>query len=104
MTLSLVLSAALAVAAVAVVALPYLLEPEPASDVLDGPGPEMRRRLALEEQRDRALAALSELEVDHRTGRVTDADYRAQVGLLRRDAAGALRALEREGRADEERR
>lgn len=106
MTLALVLSAMLAVGAVVVVALPYLREPEPASDVLAGPGPDARRRLELAEARDRALASLSELEFDHRSGRVSDEEYRALVGPLRRDAAEALRALgpERQGRPSEGRR
>jgi cytochrome c-type biogenesis protein CcmF len=51
-------------------------------------------RLALLELRDRALAALRELELDHRTGKIADADYRALLGPLRRDAAEALRLLE----------
>jgi cytochrome c-type biogenesis protein CcmF len=51
-------------------------------------------RLALLELRDRALAALKELEFDHRTGKIADADYRALLGPLRRDAAEALRMLE----------
>jgi hypothetical protein len=34
------------------------------------------------------------LELDHRTGKVSDEDYRALVGPLRREAAEALRALE----------
>lgn len=97
MSLALLCSAALAVAAVVVVALPYLRDPDPVSDVLDGLGPADRRRLELAEARDRALAALSELELDHRTGRVSDADYRALVGPLRREAAGTLRALEGPG-------
>jgi hypothetical protein len=46
------------------------------------------------EERDRALAALKELEFDHRTGKVDDADYRALVGPLRRAAANALQALD----------
>ena len=50
--------------------------------------------LELIEERDRALAALKELEFDHRTGKVTDEDYRAQVGPLRRRAAEALKALD----------
>jgi hypothetical protein len=53
-----------------------------------------RRRLALAEDRDRALAALKELEFDHRTGKVSDEDYRNLVGPLRRRAAEALRALD----------
>jgi len=55
------------------------------------------------EERDRALAALKELEFDHRTGKVTDVDYRAQIGPLRRRAAAALRALEPRAEARHER-
>ena len=39
-----------------------------------------------------ALAALKELEFDHRTGKVSDDDYRELVGTLRQRAAEALRA------------
>jgi hypothetical protein len=91
---ALALAAMLAVVAVVFVARPFLRDPSPASDRLDELAPEARRRLALAEERDRALAALKELEFDHRTGKVSDADYRAQVGPLRRRAAEALRALE----------
>jgi hypothetical protein len=94
LTLALLLSAALAVVCVVVVALPFIREPEPESDVLDELDEDERRRLELLEERDRTLAALKELEFDHRTGTVSDDDYRAQVGSLRRDAAAALRALE----------
>jgi cytochrome c-type biogenesis protein CcmI len=90
-----ILAAFLAVVAVAFVARPFLREPAPASDHLDEPGTEERRRLELAEERDRALAALKELEFDHRTGKVSDEDYRAQVGPLRRRAAEALKASER---------
>lgn len=93
MTVALVLAAGLAVACVVAVALPFLREPEPESDVLDELDPEERKRLELLEARDRALAALKELEFDHRTGTVSDEDYRAQVGVLRREAAAALREL-----------
>ena len=68
MTLALVLAAALAVACVVAVALPFLREPEPESDALDELDEDERRRLELLEERDRALAALKELEFDHRTG------------------------------------
>jgi hypothetical protein len=94
LTLALVLAAALAVACVVVVALPFLREPEPQSDSLDDLDEDEMRRLELLETRDRALAALKELEFDHRTGTVSDEDYRAQVGVLRRDVATALHALE----------
>jgi cytochrome c-type biogenesis protein CcmI len=93
-TVALVLAAAVVVAAVVIVALPFLREPKPASDVLGEHGPEERRRLQLAEERDRALAALQELEADHRAGRISDEDYRASVGPLRREAAQALRALD----------
>jgi hypothetical protein len=94
MTLALVLAAALAVLAVVAVARPFLRDPAPASDVLDEPDELERRRLSLAEERDRALAALKELEFDHRTGKISDEDYRSLVGPLRRRAADALRALE----------
>ncbi len=89
-----VLAAVLAVAVVIVVALPFLREPAPASDELHELDPAERRLLDAEEARDRALAALQELEADHRAGRISDEDYRAVVGSLRRDAAEALRALD----------
>jgi hypothetical protein len=103
MTLALALGGVLAVLAVAFVARPFLREPSPASDRLDEPGELERRRLGLVEERDRALAALKELEFDHRTGKVTDTDYRSQVGPLRRRAAEALRALEPRAEARNER-
>lgn len=90
------LAATLAVACVVVVALPFLREPEPESDLLDDLDEDEIRRLELLEARDRALAALKELEFDHRTGTVSDDDYRSQVGALRRDVATALKALERD--------
>jgi hypothetical protein len=49
--------------------------------------------LALREQRDRAFTALRELEFDHRTGKITDADYAILHAGLRHDAAAALQAL-----------
>jgi hypothetical protein len=93
-TVALVIGAALAVACVIVVALPFLREPSARDDTLDAPDELEQRRLAVAEERDRALAALKELEFDHRTGKVSDEDYRAQVAPLRRRAAEALRALE----------
>ncbi len=96
----LALAAALAVLAVVFVARPFLREPAPPSDRLDEPGAQERQRLAIAEERDRALAALKELELDHRTGKVSDEDYRAQVGLLRRRAAETLRAAEESRQAD----
>jgi hypothetical protein len=100
-SVSVVLAALLAAACVVVVALPYLREPEAAGDVLDEPGDLERRRLDLAETRDRALAALKELEADHRAGKVSDEDYRALVGPLRREAVAALRALEPRTKAAE---
>ena len=93
-TIALVLGALVAVAAVVVVALPFLREPEPADDKLAALSPAERERLALAEARDQAIAALKELELDHRTGKVNDEDYRALVGQLRRRAAETLRALD----------
>ena len=103
MTLALSLGGVLAVLAVVFIALPFLREPAPSSDRLDEPGELERRRLELTEESDRALAALKELEFDHRTGKVSDADYRELVGPLRRRAAQTLRALEPRAEARHER-
>jgi hypothetical protein len=93
-TAALLLGALVAVGAVIVVALPFLREPAPADDRLAALTQEERERLALAEERDQALAGLKELELDHRTGKVNDEDYRALVGPLRRRAAETLRALD----------
>ena len=82
----LVLAGVLAVLAVLYVARPFLREPSV---------------LALTEERDRALEGLRELEFDHRTGKLSDADYRALVGPLRRRVAEATRALEPRGKERE---
>ena len=84
----------LAAAVVVLVALPFLREPVAADDRLDAPTEADQRRFTLGEERDRALAALKELEFDHRTGKVDDVDYRELVGPLRQAAAVALRALD----------
>ena len=95
MTAALVIGAVLAVACVVVVAFPFLRDPAARDDRLDAPDEHEQRRLAAAEERDRALAALKELEFDHRTGKISDDDYRAQVGPLRRRAAETLRAADR---------
>src|SRR5437764_15265649 len=85
----------LAVACVVVVALPFLRRPglSAAEDRLGEPDALERRRLELAEERDRALSALKEPELDHRTGKISDEDYSELAGTLRRRPAHALRAL-----------
>jgi hypothetical protein len=102
-TFGLIAAAVLAVLAVLFVARPFLREPAPSSDLLDELGELQRGRLELIEERDRALSALKELEFDHRTGKITDVDYRAAVGPLRRRAAEALQALDPRAEARHER-
>jgi hypothetical protein len=92
MSSALVVGALLAIGAVVLVAAPFLREPAAADDRLAAPDASQRRRLALAEERDRALAALKELEFDHRTGKVSDEDYRELVVDLRRRAAETLRS------------
>jgi hypothetical protein len=96
-TFAVALGALLAIACVVFVSRPFLREPAltPDADRLHEPDAAERRRLSLAEERDRALGALKELEFDHRTGKVSDDDYRSLIGPLRREAADALRALER---------
>jgi hypothetical protein len=93
----LVLGGLIAVIAVILVALPFLRQPGGADDRLDAPTEAEERRLVLIEERDHALAALKELEFDHRTGKIDDIDYRALVVPLRRAAATALQALDEHG-------
>jgi hypothetical protein len=92
--LALALGVALAALVVLLVALSFLREPATEDDRLDAPTPAQEQRLALEEARDQALAALRELEFDHRTRKITDDDYRREIGPLRQQAAAALRALD----------
>jgi hypothetical protein len=90
-TLAVVLAALLAIAAVLWVARPLLsLDPGRAAE----PDPAGLERLRLLEERDRALAALKELEFDHRTGKISDLDYRELVRELRQEAARTLAALD----------
>jgi hypothetical protein len=96
----LLIGALLTVACVVVVALPFLRQPLAATDDrVYEPDARERDRIEVVEERDRALAALKELEFDHRTGKVSDEDYREQVGPLRRRAADALRRLDEKPRA-----
>jgi hypothetical protein len=90
----LILGGLIAAAAVVLVALPFFLGSDDELDTLDDVE---ERRLALIDERDRALAALKELEFDHRAGKIDDADYRVLVGPLRRAAAQALQALDADG-------
>lgn len=93
--MSIVIGLILAAAVVVLVAWPFLREPVAENDTIVAQPDE---RLALIEARDRALAALKELEFDHRTGKIDDDDYRELIGPLRREAASALRAIDRQGR------
>lgn len=105
MTVALVLAALLAIACVLFVARPFLREPEAGveADRLPEPDALGKRQLELAEERDRALAALKELEFDHRTGKISDENYRELVGPLRRRAAETLRALEPRAEGSHER-
>jgi hypothetical protein len=91
-TAALILAAVLAIAAVLFVAYPFLRSPgrEEAAPL---PEEAELERLRLLEERDRALAALKELEFDRRTGKISDADYAEAAVSLRQEAAQALAAL-----------
>jgi hypothetical protein len=99
--LALVLGGLLTVLCVLFVARPLLHSGR--DDAPEALGPAEDARVRLFERRDRALAALKELEFDHRTGKVSDEDYGALLGPLRREAADALKALEREEGEERER-
>ena len=99
-TLALVLGGLLTVLCVLFVARPLLRSGK--EETPSATGAEEDARVRRFERRDRALAALKELEFDHRTGKVSDEDYGALVGPLRREAAEALKALESEEREERE--
>ena len=82
-----------ALALVALVAWPYV-RPLSADDHLDALTDSERRRVALLEERDLALGALRELEVDHATHQIDDRDYAELVGEYRARAAAAIAALD----------
>jgi hypothetical protein len=96
--MTLVLGIVLAAAVVLIVALPFLREPTVEDDRLDARSADDLRRIGLAEDRDRALAALKDLEFDHRSGDIDDRDYRELVGPLRQAVASALRAIEQDRR------
>lgn len=100
--LALALGGLLTVLCVVFVAGPLLRSGKDEAPAASGSAEDARVRLY--ERRDRALAALKELEFDHRTGTISDDDYRTLVGPLRREAAAALQALDpaRPGRARDE--
>lgn len=91
--LALILIGVAAAAAIVLVATP-LLRAGSREERLDAIGEGQRHRLALREERDDALAALRELEFDHRTGKIADVDYRPLVAQYRRRVASALEALD----------
>jgi hypothetical protein len=91
--IGLIVGALVAVAAVVLVALPFVLDKRE-GDELEVVGARGEARMALVEERDRAISALKELEFDHRVGKIDDDDYRALVGPLRRAAASSLQALD----------
>ena len=54
-----------------------------------------RRAVRLREERDQALEALRDLELDRRTGKIADEDFAVLDAELRARAAAAIEALER---------
>ncbi len=92
-TAAMTLAALLAITAVLVVARPFLARLKDGDGDVPGEKEDELERLRLLEERDRALAALKELEFDHRTGKISDDDYRRTVGGLRAEAAAVLSAL-----------
>ena len=92
-TVALVLAALLGFVCIVVVAWPYLRSHE-RDDGLDALDAAEAEQLALLEARDRAIAALQELEIDHREGKITDADYRVLVNQLRSEAAASIATID----------
>jgi hypothetical protein len=89
-----VLLAALVVAAILVIGWP-LLHSAVADDVVVPPTAAADERVRLREERDQALEALRDLELDRRTGKIADEDFAVLDAELRARAAAAIEALER---------
>jgi len=92
--ISLSLVALLAAGAAAFTALPLLRGH--AETPQQAPARSWSARLELLEQRDRALAALKELELELRSKALSQADHDALAAPLREEALAALAALEAE--------
>ena len=73
---------------------PLLHESSPA-DVVPAPTAAADALVRLREERDQALEALRDLELDRRTGKIADEDYAVLDAELRARAAAAIEALER---------
>jgi hypothetical protein len=60
-------------------------------------GPDRTRRLAeLEAAREAKYREIRDADLDHRTGKLSDADFEAIDGALRAEAVEILRALDRQ--------
>jgi hypothetical protein len=71
-----------------------LVRPQTTADQLDAFTDDQRRRLALREERDLALQAIKELEIDRSTNHIGDQDYDELVAEYRAQAAKAIAALD----------
>jgi hypothetical protein len=89
-----VLLALLVVAAIFVIGWPLLHTAAP-EDVVPPPTAAADERVRLREERDQALEALRDLELDRRTGKIADEDFAVLDAELRSRAAAAIEALER---------
>lgn len=68
-----------------------LLQPALAEE---GPSLAERRRVDLQDEKERLLGAIKDLDLDHRTGKMGDVDYEALTGRLKAEAADVLRRLD----------
>jgi len=87
--------ALIAVAVIVATAWP-LARPAREQDVIDPLTDAQRRRLALREERDLALLAIKELDLDLATGHIGEEDHAQLVAEQRARAAAAIRALDEE--------
>ena len=95
MILAALILAVVALAVVLFIAWP-LVRRQTAGDQLDPLTDDQRRRLALREERDLALQAIKELEIDRSTTHIGDQDYDELVAEYSAQAAKAIAALDAE--------
>lgn len=67
---------------------------DPAAAAAEDPGADSMRRLDLESARDAKYREIRDAELDHQTGKLSDADYEAIDSTLRAEAIALLHELD----------
>jgi hypothetical protein len=83
------------VAIVVLVVSAPLRKPTPAATLPEAPAPDSSDLAELQAARDAKYREIRDAELDHRTGKLSDADYEAVDQTLRAEAVEILKAIDR---------